>query len=136
MSGALNLSAVMVDLAAAVQTVLASGRTAFDHPVEAVVPGDAIVAYPQDPIQISTTFRRGQDRVTVPVFVICGLPQDASTRTAISAWIDNSGSVITAIEGYAGTWSSVSVVTVQIEQFIPTGGAPLVALRFDVDVIS
>lgn len=132
---AIDLSAVMVDLADAVQTVLATGRTAFDHPVEGVVPGDAIVAYPQDPIDISTTYRRGQDRCTVPVFIICGLPQDEATRTEVSTWI-GSGSVIAAIEGYAGTWSDVAVRSVRIEEFSPTGGSSLVSLRYDVDVIS
>ncbi len=131
----LNLSAVMVDLAAAVQTVLATGRTAFSRPVEAVVPGDAIVAYPQDPIDISTTFRRGQDRLVVPVFVICGLPQDEATRTAVSAWI-GSGSIVTAIESYAGTWSSVAVLTAQVDTYEPIGQPPMVALRLNVDVIS
>lgn len=131
----LDLSAVMVDLAAAVQTVLDSGRSAFSRPVEAAVPGDAIVGYPQDPIDISTTYRRGQDRVVIPVFVICGLPQDEATRTAVSAWI-GSGSVVAAIEGYAGTWSSVSVLTAQVDTYEPIGQPPMVALRLNVDVIS
>ena len=135
MSG-LNLSSVMTDLAAAVQTVLTSPRVAFDHPVEGVVPGDAVVGYPQDPIVISSTFRRGQDRAEFPVFVICGMPQDETTRTAVSAWMDDSGSVVTAIEGYSGTWSSVSVLTVQVVPFQQTGGLELLALRFNVDVIS
>lgn len=135
MSG-LNLSAVMTDLATAVQTVLTSPRKAFDYPVEGVVPGDAVVGYPQDPIDLSTTFGRGQDRAVVPVFVICGMPQDESTRVAVSAWMDDSGSVVTAIEGYSGTWSSVRVTTVQIVPFQQLGGLELVALRFNVDVIS
>lgn len=133
---ALSLSAVMVDLAAAVQTVLATGCKAYPLPIEGARVGDAVVGYPPDPIQISTTFRRGQDRVVFPVFVICGMAQDEATRTAVSAWIDNSGSVVTAIESYAGTWSSVSVTEVRIENFTPTGGSPQLALRFDVDVIS
>jgi hypothetical protein len=133
---ALNLSAVMTGLAAAVQTVLASGRTAYDHPVEAALPGDAVVAYPADPIEVSTTFRRGQDRCVVPVYVICGLPQDETTRDAISTWIGDSSSVVTAIEGYSGTWASVSVMRPLIEGFAPVGQPPQLAVRFDVDVIS
>jgi hypothetical protein len=133
---ALNLASVMVDLAAAVQTVLASGRTAYSWPVEAVVPGDAVVAYPQEPIEISATFKRGQDRCVVPVFVICGLPQDVTTRTAISGWIDDSSSIVTAIEGYAGTWASVSVMDPLVDEWTPTGTNPYLVLRFNVDVIS
>jgi hypothetical protein len=133
---ALNLSAVMTGLAAAVQTVLASDRTAYDHPVEGVVPGDAVVAYPQEPIEVSTTFRRGQDRCVVPVFVICGLPQDETTRDAVSAWIDDSSSIVTAIEGYSGTWSSVAVLPIRIEEWQPEGRPPVLVIRFDVDVIA
>lgn len=131
----LNLSAVMVDLAAAVQPELDSGRTAHSRPIEGAKPGDAVVGYPTDPIAIAGTFRRGMDRLTVPVFILCGYAQDASTQTAVGTWL-GSGSVIAAIEAYAGTWSSVSVTQVQIEDFSPIGGTPLVALRFDCDVLS
>jgi hypothetical protein len=126
---------VMVGLAAAVQTVLATGRTAHSRPFEGAKVGDAVVAYPTDPITVSATFRRGTDRLTVPVYLLCGMAYDEATQTAIDAWI-GSGSVVAAIEGYAGTWSSVSVTQVQIETYSPTGGTPLVALRYDVDVLS
>lgn len=135
MSGAIDVSAVMVGLAAAIQPELASGRTAYDRPVEAVKVGDALVGYPQEPIAISGTFRRGMDRGTFPVFVICGYPHEVDTREAVAGWI-GSGSIVAAIEAYAGTWQSVSVTTVQVDQFTPLGGSPLLALRFDVDVIS
>lgn len=131
----LNLASVMTDLAAAVQTVLASGRTAFAHVPEAVQSGDAVVGFPQDPIAIAGTFRRGLDRLTVPVFVLCGQPQDTATRDAISSWL-GSGSVVAAIEGYSGTWGSVSVTTAQLEEFAPIGGPSQVAIRFNVDVIT
>lgn len=131
---ALVLASVMADLAAAVQAVLASGRVAHSRPAEGVREGDAVVGYPQEPIDLTVTFRRGLDRLTVPVYVLCGMPQDATTQTAISGWLA-SGSVVEAIQGYAGTWSSV-FVTAQIEEFTPIGGSPLVALRFDCDIVS
>ena len=133
---ALNLAAVMADLAAAVQTVLDAGRTASGYPVEGLQPGDAVVGYPEGEQSLTATFGRGMDRVTVPVWIICGLPQDSTTRTAVSGWIDDSSSVVTAIEGYAGTWSSVQVETFSIESFVPVGGSELVAIKFTVDVIS
>ena len=132
---ALSVKSVMVDLAAAVQPELDGGRTAHPRPVEALQPGDAVVGYPTDPMSISTTFRRGQDRATFPVFVICGMPQDESTQTAVDALV-GSGSIVAAIEAYAGTWQSVSVTQASIVEYTPTGGSPMVALRFDVDVIA
>lgn len=130
----MNAAQVMIDLAAAVQTELATGFKAYSLPIEGVRVGDAVVGYPED-IRVTQTFGRGMDRATYPVFVICGMPQDEATRTAISAWL-GSGSIIAAIEGYAGTWSSVAVASPRIESFTPTGGSPQLALRFDVDVIS
>lgn len=133
---ALNLSAVMGDLATAVQTVLASGRTAHGYPVESLQPGDAVVGYPEGDQPITGTFGRGMDRVKVPVWIICGFVQDSTTRTAVSGWVDDSSSVVTAIEGYAGTWSSARVTGYSIDRFDPVGGNPTVVLKLTVDVLS
>jgi len=126
----------MADLATAVQTVLASGRTAHGYPVESLQPGDAVVGYPEGDQPITGTFGRGMDRVKVPVWIICGLPQDVGTRTAVSGWVDDSSSVVTAIQGYAGTWSSVRVESYAIDRFDPVGGNPLVVIKFTVDVLT
>lgn len=131
----LALKSVMVDLAEAAQTVLDSGRTAFSRPVEAPVPGDVVVGYPTEPIAHSQTFRRGLDRVTVPLFVICGSPQEETTQTAVSAWIA-SGSLIEAIEAYGGTWDSVLVRPVVIQEYTTTAGVAQMALRYDIDVLA
>ena len=134
--GTLNLSGAMGDLATAVQTVLASGRTAFDYPAESVQPGDAIVGYPEGEQPLTGTFGRGMDRVTVPVWIVCGLPQDEGTRDAVSGWLDNSSSVVTAIEGYSSSnWSSARVTGYSIERFDPIGGNPLVLLKLPVDLL-
>jgi hypothetical protein len=132
----LALKSVMTALAAAAQTVLDSGRTAFSRPVEGVVSGDVVVGYPTDPLDISATYQRGMDRATVPLWRVCGLPQDESTQDAVSAAIAGASDLITAIEGYAGTWDSVSVMTVQVETLELVGLPPQVALRFNVDVIA
>lgn len=135
--GALNLASVMADLATAVQTVLASGRTAHGWPVESLQPGDAIVGYPEGDQPITGTFGRGMDRVKVPVWVICGLVQDSSTRTAVSGWVDDSSSVVTAIQGFASSyWGSARVESYAIDRFEPVGGSPLVVIRFTVDVLT
>lgn len=129
----LQLKSVMTDLAAAAQTTLDSGRTAFSRPVEAAVPGDVVVGYPTEPIAHSQTFRRGLDRATVPLFVICGPPQDEATQTAVSAWLA-SGSLIEAIEAYAGTWQSVLVGPAVIQEYTTPAGVTQMALRYDIDV--
>lgn len=131
----IDVKAVMVDIAAAVQTVLASGRTASPRPVEAAVAGDAIVGYPTGPISIADTYGRGSDRLTLPLYIILGLPADESTQTALSTWV-GSGSIVAAIESYAGTWQSVSVMEASVETYTPIGGPEQLALRFDIDILS
>lgn len=132
----LLLKSVMTDLAAAAQTTLDSGRTAFSRPVEAAVPGDVVVGYPTEPIAISTTYRRGQDRVTVPLWRICGLPQDVATQDAMDTAIAGASNLIAAIETYAGTWDSVSVMSAQVDTFEPIGQPAQLALRLDIDILS
>ena len=135
--GALNLAAIMADLATAAQTALATGRTAHGYPVEALQPGDAVVGYPEGEQALTATFGRGLDRVSVPVFLIAGLPQDVGTRALISSWLDDSSSVVTAIEGYASSyWSSARVTGYSIDRFDPVGGNPMVVLKLTVDVLS
>ena len=129
----LALKSVMVDLAAAAQPELDAGRTAFSRPVEAPVPGDVVVGYPTEPITHSQTFGRGLDRATVPLFVICGHPQEEATQDTVAAWLA-SGSLIEAIEGYAGTWDSVLVRPVVIQEYTTPAGVTQMALRYDIDV--
>lgn len=135
---ALNLSGAMDDLANAVQTVLTSGRTARAYPAEGMQPGDALVSYPEaGGIRLTQTFHRGLDSVTVPVYVIGGLPQDLATRDAISGWLDDSGSVITAIEGYSSSyWSSAMCKDPSIEVVDPIGGSPWLALKVLVELLA
>lgn len=131
---ALNLAAIMGDLATAVDTAITG--TAHGYPVESLVAGDAVVGYPEGEQPVTGTFGRGMDRTTLPVFLIAGLPQDVGTRTLISSWLDDSGSVVTAIEGASGTWSSARVTGWSVERFDPQGGNPMVVLKLTVDIIS
>ena len=132
---ALNLASVMADLATAVDTAITG--TAHGYPVESLVSGDAVVGYPEGEQPLTATFRRGLDRVSVPVFLIAGLPQDVGTRALISSWLDDSSSVVTAIEGYASSyWSSARVTGYSIDRFDPVGGNPMVVLKLTVDVLN
>ena len=133
----IDLTAVMDDLAAAVDSALASDKTCYGYPVEDLTVGDAVVGYPDDPINVSTTFRRGMDRATLPVFLVAGMPQDKATRDTIADYITGAGSLVTAIESYSTTsWSSASVTTISVDRYDPVGRPPLVAVRFNVDILS
>lgn len=133
---ALNLAGALTDLAAAVQTVLAADRKSHAVPVEGVVPGDAINTVEPGDNPITGTFRRGMDRVTLATWIICGLPQDWTTWVAVSAWLDNSSSAVTAIEGYVSSvWASARVVSWSVDQYQPIGSPVLVALKLSTDIL-
>lgn len=135
MSG-IDLTAVMDGLAAAVDAALASDKTCYAYPVEDLTVGDAVVGYPET-VEVTQTFRRGIDRATVPVYLVCGLVQDKSTRDTIADYITGAGSLITAIESYStSAWSSVSVRPLRVEPYAPVGRPPQLAVVLPVDVIS
>lgn len=136
MSG-IDLTTCMDGLAAAFLTVTGVERS-FGYPVEDVVPGDAIVGYPES-IEFDLTFGRGADKTTFPVWVICGLVQDASTRAFASALIRDTNDIKAAVDGsdtIAG--GTVRITDAAIDRVLvgPTGGQLWhISVRFNAEVI-
>ena len=137
--GALQLAATMDAIAAALVTggIVSSGH-AYAWPVEALVPGDAIVGYPEDDgIDVDMTFGRGADQAVIPVWVICGLPQDKATRDRVSVLVGSGSSVKGALDGtLSGLVSSCVATNPRITTDINAAGLALVAVRFDCEIIS
>lgn len=132
---ALNLAAVMRGAASVVDAVIPG--TCWAWPVEAVQPGDGVVGYPTDPIAFDATYSRGSDRLTLPVWIIAGMPQDETTMDTVSGLVDGSGSVATALNGTLnGSCSDATARTARIDRFEQLGGLQLVTVLFLVDVIT
>ena len=133
--GGLVLSDVMDAIATALETVVTNAHA---WPTEAVKTGEAIVGYPQDPVDIGITFGRGADVVTLPVWVLCGLATDKATRDTVSGHITGSSEVVAALEGHdpAGVYSSLAVKNAGVERYQMANGLMHMAVRFDVEVIS
>ena len=135
-NGGIDLTAAMDGLAAAVQAVLTGTGHAYAWPVEAVRAGDAVVGYPQDPIEVALTFGRGADRAVFPVFAICGLPQDKATRDAIADIVTAASDWVAAIQSASGVGSYALVRDCVVDAWNPDGRPMQMAVRFNVEVVS
>lgn len=128
--GKVDLATTMDAIAAA----LVTGGTvtkAYGWPHPTVQKQQAVVGYPTEGT-LGFTFQRGGDRVTLPVWVICGLPGEESTRDYLSTLLGASDDVKTVIEA---ALSSVEVNEPRIEVYEATGGEYM-AVRFDCDVLA
>lgn len=135
--GGINLTTVMDALATAVATATSVG-SAYGYPIEDVKPGDALVGYPDEEFELSITFGRGADRATFPVWVVCGLQQDKSTRDFAAGVIDAASDLPAVVEANSTLTAlgAIKVTDCRFESWaIPANGGPLhVVIRFDIEV--
>jgi hypothetical protein len=127
----LDIKTTNTTIAAALVTATLVPRC-YAWPVESVAAGEAIVGYPTE-LELAVTFGRGADRATIPVWFICGLPQDESTMDRVSALVLAATDVADVINAALGTTGAVST---QFGAFEPVdiGGLPRLAVRFDVSL--
>lgn len=137
MSGGIDLGASMDGLKTAFAAVTGVIRS-FGFPNEDANPGDAIVGYPET-ITFDLTFGRGADRATFPVWVICGLPQDTTTRAFISTLLLGSSDIKDAVDGgdtIPGATVRVADAAIDRVALGPEGNRLWhLSVRFNVDVI-
>lgn len=132
---ALDLTATMDALAAAMLNVTGVTRS-FAWPVEDVDVGDAVVGYPTEPIEIGTTFGRGADQTTFPVWVICGMAQDKASRDFAADFISGSTDVSDQVNGtLSGAVQIAHVARCTIDR-LELQGLQHLSVRFDIEVTS
>lgn len=134
--GGINLTTVMDALASAANNATGVDRV-FAYPVEDAMPGDAIVGYPEE-FEPTITFGRGMDRAVFPLWIVCGLQQDKSTRDFAATIIDTTTDIPNVIESNSTlvALGSIAVTDCRFESWaIPANGGPLhVVVRFNVEV--
>lgn len=130
----MNLATTMDAIASALVSAGCVTR-ATGWPTVNVQKGQAAVGYPER-VEFDVTFARGLERATFPVWVVCGLPGEESTRNTVSALITGATDVKDALDGtLSGSVSSLRVIDCRIESYEAVGGA-FVAVRFDCDVLA
>ena len=134
---AIDVGATMDAIAAA---LVASGvcTQAYAWPMEAPQVGEGIVDYFDGEIEFDYTIGRGSDRVTFPAMVICGMPQDRSTRDRVSTLMGSGATSIKhALDGCLSNAVLASYVPrASIVSYEPTGRPAQVAVLFDIDIVT
>src|SRR5258708_5405529 len=134
----MDLAAIMDALAGATPTVATAGSaptTKFAYPVATLVPPAVVVGYPTD-IEYDATMARGSDKVTIPVWYVCGPGGDKAARAVVSAVIGGANEMKAAIESNATLKTKVQTarVTTATPDSIVIGTVTMIAVRFDVEV--
>lgn len=129
----------VVDVMDEIATVLEAripGLRAPGYPVAAPVPPVAVFGWPEE-ITFDETYRRGSDKLTLPVLVIAGPLEARSNFLLLGEYLSGSGpkSIKRAIEsGTYGMCDSVTVARARTED-VKVSGRDQFAAVFDVDIV-
>ncbi len=128
---AIDVGTVMDSLGARLATI--PGLNVFDYPPKSAQPPFAFLDVP-DALDFDLTYGRGQDRMTLQIWVAVSSQVDREARDAIAAYAAGSGaqSIKAAVEaGTVGT--SVRVTRVEFDNLAVASGTYFGAV-FSVDV--
>lgn len=105
------------------------------HPADSVTVPAAVVGYPE--VEFHTTYARGSDRMTLPIWVLVGRVSEQAARAKMAPWLSGSGSraVLAVLE--ASGYTSLDSLTVQraVPDTITVGTTDYLAAMFECDII-
>jgi len=127
------LSAVMDDLAAALETI--PKLRAHPYWADRITPPAAVVGWP-DPLDYDATYARGADTAELPVIVLAGKVDARSARDTLARYADGSGeySVKAAIEAHNACSYDTARVTRAEFGFSLVAGVEYLAATFYVEI--
>lgn len=128
----MNLVDVMDALSDRLKTI--AGLRVF-YPGEAISPPAAVVLFP-DRIDYDATYKRGMDRMSLPVSLAVGRVNDRSARKQLAAYCDGSGakSVKAVLEsGIYTAFDNVRVESVEFD-YVTHEAAVLAEALFTLDI--
>jgi len=72
----------------------------YDYPPDSIQPPAIVVSWPEDASSFDVAYRRGSDRIVIPVIVAVPNPYDRVTKPLMARYCDTSGeySVKTCLE--------------------------------------
>lgn len=129
----MNIDDAMTQLGTQLDTI--TGLRVFPYPPDSLNPPAAIVAWP-DRIVYDGTYRRGMDRLTVPVVVLVARTSDRASRKELAAYMDGAGTKSIKAVLEAGTYTAFHTLRVMEGEFdiIRVGATDYAAITFDVDI--
>lgn len=115
------------------------GIRAYEYPPDKVDVPAAVVAYP-DTYTYDATYRRGGDRMALPVVAVVGRVSDRATRDLLSVYVDGDGpqSFKRVLESKdLPRYTAFDSVRVSEAEFdvVTIAGVDYVAALFDLDII-
>lgn len=131
------VSDVMDDVARRLDLI--EGLRTYGFPPDKVDVPAAVVSYP-DQYTYDGTYRRGADRMTLPVVAVVGRASDRAARDLLSAYVDGDGPasfkrVLESDDLPAYTaFHSLRVTEVEFD-VVTIGGVDFVAALFDLDIL-
>lgn len=130
----MDISAVMDDLGTALVTI--DGLRVFPYWVSRIVPPAAVIGWP-DPLTYDSTMMRGSDQVELPLMVMVGKVDTRTSRDAVAAYANGSGtrSVKAAIEAHTPTAYDSARVTRCEFGVITVADVEYLAATFYIDII-
>ncbi len=129
-----------MDLAAVMDAIgdrldMIDGLRVHKFPVGSVSPPAAVLSYP-DEYEYDSTYARGMDRMSLPVFVVVGKASERTARDRLAAYVNGSGasSVKQVLE--SGSYVAFDVVVVKSADFdvVRIADVDYLAAVFDLDV--
>jgi hypothetical protein len=131
------ISDVMDDVARRLGTI--KDLRAYEFPPDKVDVPAAVVSYPDD-YTYDGTYRRGADRMTLPVVAVVGRASDRAARDLLTAYVDGDGpeSFKRVLEsGDLPAYTSFHTIRVTKVEFdvVRIAGVDYVAALFDLDIL-
>ena len=130
----MDLAAVMLEVAARLRGI--DGLRVHDNPGATRTPPAAIVLYPET-LTFDGTYRRGMDRMSLPLSVVVGKVSDRSARNQLAAYCNGNGarSIKQTLESGAYTeFDELRVESIDFD-YVTYEGALLVEAMFTLDIV-
>lgn len=129
----MNIANIQTELATQLDTIV--GLRVFAYIPQTITPPAAIVA-PPEAYTYDTTYGRGVDSLTIPIFVLIGSVHDRSANARLAAYIDGSGASSFKAVLRAGVYTAFSThrvrdVTVDVYSM---NGVEYLGAMFSVDI--
>lgn len=129
----MNLADVMDEIARRLDNI--SGLRVYSWPTDKFTPPAAIISYPEE-IQFDQTYRRGVDKLTIPIMVFVPRANAHAAKTLLTQYCDGSGpnSIKSVVEsGDTDHFDDLTVTRAEFDVF-KVAGVEYFTVQFDADV--
>lgn len=127
------LADVMTQIAARLKLI--GGLNTYDWPPDAIAVPAAFLDYPET-LTYDSTYQRGLDELTLPVYLAVGKVSDRSARDNLSGYVDGSGPASVKQTLETGQYAAFDTCEVASADFavVTFEGIDYAAVKFNVNI--